>query len=299
MRCYAAYNLTLQSELSLPELPASGGAPDVVIRVGPIQEIPTEFDETGHGFLATGPDEAIHRFKGVGTFRVSGGREITVDPAPDANPTLLRLSVLGPALGLALHQRGYLVLHASAVLVKGRAVAIMGWRGWGKSTLAAVLHGRGHAVISDDVTAVDLGRDPQAVLPGVPQVRLWPDAVAAMGDEPEHLPRLHPDFDKRALAVADGFPAGPVPLERLYVLAAGPHLAIDEVRPAEAVLELIRHWYCARFGGQLLRLGDTAAVHLRQCGQLAEGVPLRRLSRPRLTWSAESLADLVEADLAP
>jgi hypothetical protein len=296
LRRYSAYSLTLQSELPLPELPAGQGAADLVIHFGSVTRRPDTVDEAGHGCWAA-DDEVCHYFTNVGAFLIRSGREIIVDPAPDADAGLVRLSILGPALGLALHQRGYLVLHASAASINGKAVAFMGWRGWGKSTLAAVLHSRGHTVIADDVTAVDLAASPPAVLPGVPQVRLWPDAVTAIGDAPDELPRLHPDFEKRALRVADVFSVGPAPIARVYALAAGPHSAVERLGSMEAVLELIRHWYCARFGGALIRFGNTAAVHLQQCAALAASVPVRRLSRPRLTWSAETLADLVEADL--
>ncbi|MGD8276822.1 MAG: hypothetical protein PVH00_02295 [Gemmatimonadota bacterium] len=297
MRSYSAYSLTLQSEIPLPELPGAEADPDIVLTKGYVPTLPSRVDEDGHGFWCTA-DEACHYFAKVGGFLVRGGREIVVDADPAADPALVRLSILGPALGLALHQRGHLVLHASSVSIDGRAVLFLGWRGWGKSTLAAVLHGRGYPVISDDVTALVLKDGPPAVLPGVPQLKLWPDAVTAMGDAPEDLPRLHPDFEKRALRVAEDFPMQPVPLARIHVLAAGPKSEVAPLGPTESVLELIRHWYCSRFGDQLLRIGTTAAEHLRQCGALTRGVEVRRLSRPRLTWSAETLADLVEADLA-
>jgi hypothetical protein len=293
---YSAYGLNIQSELPLPELAASEGEPRVTVAHASVDRRPTEVDETGHGFWAEG-DEACHFFDRVGAFLVRGGREIIVDPVEGADASLVRLSIMGPALGLVLHQRGYLVLHASAIAIDGKAVAFVGWRGWGKSTLAAVLHGRGHAVISDDVTAVDFRGPAPSVLPGIPQIKLWPDAVTAMGDVPEDLPRLHPDFEKRALEVSRGFPREPIPLERVYVLATGPRPAIDSLPPVEAILELVRHWYGGRFGNRLLAIGNTAAEHLRQCGSLASSVVVRRLSRPRGAWSAESLADLVEADL--
>jgi hypothetical protein len=297
LRSYSAYSLTHWSEIPLPELAGGKGDPDITITQGHAPRLPSRLDPDGHGFWCTS-DEACHYFANVGAFLVRGGREIVVDPVPDVDPALVRLSVLGPALGLALHQRGHLVLHASTVSVGGRAVIFLGWRGWGKSTLAAALHGRGHAVVSDDVTALLMNDQPPAVLPGVPQLKLWPDAVTALGDAPEDLPRLHPDFEKRAFRVSEGFPEGPVPVARIHVLASGPRSDVAALRPTEAVLELIRHWYCSRFGDQLLRIGTTAAEHLRQCGALARNVEVRRLSRPRLTWSAETLADLVEADLA-
>lgn len=254
-------------------------------------------DEDGHGFWAV-PPAACHYFENVGAFLVTAGREIVVDAAPDADPSLVRISVLGPALGLLLHQRGHLVLHASAVSSKGRAVAFLGARGFGKSTLATLLHARGWGVISDDVTAVDMSGEAPLVLAGYPQVKLWPDVVYAVGASPEALPRLHPLFDKRALPVERGYTRQSLPLERVYVLSAGDEAAVEPLSPVEAVVSIIPHWYGVRFGEPFLRSGDVAALHLEQCGRLATHVEMRRLVRPRVTWSAETLADLVEADLS-
>ena len=98
---------------------------------------------------------------------------------------LLRLYLLGPALALLLHQRGFLVLHASAVSLDGGVVAFLGHSGHGKSTTAATLHARGAAIVADDVVAVDLGAPGgPAALPGFPLLKLWPDAVTALGENP-------------------------------------------------------------------------------------------------------------------
>lgn len=294
---YTAYGLTIQSELDLPELAETEGPPDVTIARGVVDAVPTPTDRPGHGFWAE-HDEACHFFENVGAFLVRGGSRIIVDPAPGAHPALVRRSILGPAMGLLLHQRGFLILHASAVMIGESAITFAGWRGWGKSTLAAVMRSRGHTVITDDVTAVDMSCGTPSILPGVPQVRLWPDVVKALGDLSEGLPELPADSEKPVVPLNRDLPAEPVALQRIYVLAEGPGSALDPLPPSEAILELIRHWYGGRFGEQLLAIGDTAAKHLRQCGDLVSSVPVRRLSRPRQSWSAESLADLVEADLA-
>jgi ABC-type glutathione transport system ATPase component len=76
----------------------------------------------------------------VGAFLVRGGREIMIDAVPGVDARTLRLSLLGPALALVLHQRGRFVLHASTVAVAGSAIAFLGEKGWGKSTIAAALY---------------------------------------------------------------------------------------------------------------------------------------------------------------
>ena len=89
--------------------------------------------------LRGAPGLVRFRWPGVGACEVRDGREIAVDPAPGVDADLLSTYLLGPALGVLLHQRGGLVLHASAVTVGGGCVAFLADAGWGKSTLAATL----------------------------------------------------------------------------------------------------------------------------------------------------------------
>jgi hypothetical protein len=102
-----------------------------------------------------------------------------VEPLPHVDEHVLRLYLLGPALGVLLQQRGLLVLHASAVAIGERVVAFVGESGWGKSTTAAALERRGHTVVADDVCALHLrGSEDPLVFPAIPRLKL--DAAPAL-----------------------------------------------------------------------------------------------------------------------
>ncbi len=298
MNSYVAYGLAIQSALPLPELVPAGGPADVVIRLGRVCRWPTLAPNTGAGFWAAG-DEACHALDGVGAFLVRGGREMVVDPAPGVEDRVLRLSILGPALALLLHQRGFYVVHASAVQIDGSAVAFAGARGWGKSALAAALHRRGHGVVADDLTAINGVGDCPMVYPGFPQLKLWPAALASLGESPEALPRLHPLFEKRARDV-NGFCETPVPLKGIYVLAGARAQGneIESLRPQEAFFELLPNWYGTRFGEALLQVEGAAPSHFLRCANLARKVPIRRLRARDLLSTLSETARLVEDDLA-
>lgn len=267
----------------------------MAVRLGHVEPKPLQVDTNGYGFWATA-DEACHYLEKVGAFLVRGGREIVVDAARDVEDRVLRLSILGPALALLLHQRGFLVLHASVVARGGEAVAFLGDSGWGKSTIAAALHAKGYDFVADDVAAITLGPDGPHVLPGYPQAKLWPDAATLLGETPESLPLLHPRFDKRGWRTARGFSSDPRRLVRTYVLAPGSTPVIERLEPREACFEVMSHWYGHRFGAGLLKAG-SAAVHLRQCVELAGRVPMRRLRRSGGPSTLLQLADLVDYDL--
>jgi hypothetical protein len=232
----------------------------------------------------------------VGAFLVRHGREIVIDPAPGVEERLLRLSLLGPALALLLHQRGFLIVHASVVAQGDCAVAFLGKNGWGKSTIAAALHLKGYDLVTDDVAAIQLGADGPRVLPSFPQVKLWPEAARLLGGSSETLPILHPDFDKRGWRAERGFALAPRRLERIYGLAPGPAPAVENLEPREACFEILGHWYGHRFGGELLQNG-SATRHLQQCAALASQVSMRRLVRSGGSAALLHLADLVDNDL--
>jgi hypothetical protein len=289
---YLAYGLGIQSALSLPEL-VPGKAGDVVIRLGKVDRLPPEAISAGVYSEAT-TREVYLFWEEVGAFLVRRGHEIIVEPAPGIEERALRLMVLGPALGVLLHQRGRLVLHASAVAIDGGAVAFLGGPGWGKSTTAAALHAQGHGIVADDVTAVRLDTDCPTVSPGFPQLKLWPEAaISSLGDDLQTLPRLHPELDKRARHVARAFPSATLPLRRIYVLAEGESQGIEPLQSQEALVELIRHSYVSA-----LLQAAKASSHFLQCSSVVETVPIRCLRRPRSLPDLPVLARLVEEDLA-
>lgn len=292
--CYRAYGLTLSSEISLPELPAGSGPIDVTIRLGKVDSLPDALDERGAGFwVADG--QACHYRKEAGAFLANRGTELLVDPNPTAAPEVVRLSILGPGLGLILQQRGIFALHASAVVMDGAAVVFLGQNGAGKSTMAALMHARGHRLLADDVTPIDIAEDGIRVVPSFPQIKLWPDSANVVGSA-EQMPVLHPAYDKRALRPAVGFSSEPVALRRLYVLLRGDAISLQPLSPLAGVQFLMTCWYGARFGGAFARAIDQRA-HFISCTRLAKSVAMGGLRRPATLGTDPDLAARLEAVL--
>ena len=312
-----AYGLGIRSELDLPELVAKDVPADISVCLGKVDCLSEGLtDGQTHGLLSVSQDEACYFYKDAGKYLVRSGREIIVEPISGADPVVVRLSLLGPAMALALMQRGTFVLHASAVAFQGsRAVAFLGGHAWGKSTLAAMLHLRGHRMLTDDVAAIGLpddSSDPDAaasgakleatVIPSFPQVKLWPDAASSLGKDAESLPRVHPRVPKVAVAVTEGFSGSPVPLERIYVLGKGPCVEIESLTRQNALGELMAHWYGSRFGPAMLQAIGTSSFFLR-CATLVNAVPTQRLRRPASESPgdpalAAAIEDLIVRDLA-
>jgi HPr Serine kinase C-terminal domain len=294
---YNAYDLGICSALPLPELqPAAEVAADVMILLGRVDWSPSPGGiqrEEEMRFEITS-DEAFFSWPQLGKFRVRDGKEIVIDPNQGVEERMLRLPLLGTILAVLLHQRGHLVLHASAVAIDGEAVVFVGNKGRGKSTMAATLYRRGHELIADDVVALAFENGRPIVVPGYPQFKLYPEAVAAsLGDDHKYLPELAEGYEKLGRRIGDRFARQPLPLNSIYVLGLGPIATITSIDPQTALLGLIRNSYMARFGKQLLT-GVEASSHLRQCTRLVRQVPVLRLERPNSLALLPSVARLVE-----
>jgi hypothetical protein len=246
---------------------------------------------TAHdGCVALGAEDATLTFSRAAVFHIRAGREIVVTPVPGAELSLVRLYLVGKVMATLLYQRGFLVLHASAVEIDGQAVAFVGTSGLGKSSLAASLYACGNAVVADDVVAVDLGPAAYAI-PAFPQLKLDPDTAHALRYEPDRLVQLHPLEPKRGLRVSDRFAQARSPLALIYLLGTDPARISEPLNPQEKLIELVRHSFPAR----LLRSGGP--IHLRQCAHFASLVPMLGFSRSPSRLQPEALADRVRRDL--
>ena len=285
---YAGYGLNIEAALMLPELAPGVGKGDVVIREERLGTPPTTFMRDGR-YFGRSPDESILVWGDLVAVRIRGGHEIGYDRSPAATDYWVRQCLLGPAFGVLLHQRGVPALHASAVEVDGEAVVLLGHKGTGKSTTAAALAMRGHALLADDIVAIDLTTpDAPRVMPGFRHVKLWIDAAdAVLNGKGEPLdPEL--DLVKSAWSMTSNRHAEEsVPLGCIYVLEEGDELACHELTTVETFAELIRHSYAPRFIG---RVGYTPA-HVAAVGEIARNVRGYRLHRET---SLQRLPDLVE-----
>lgn len=299
MHSYSAYGLNICSELPLPELqPSSPVEADVVIRVDNINWSSPESSRAWSYFHIDGED-AYLGWEVVGKFLVRSGKEIIIDPLPSVEERVIRLPLLGAVLAMLLHQQRHLVLHASAVAVNGSAAVFMGPKGQGKSTMVATLYGRGHKLIADDVTPLDMS-DPSSpiLIPGFPQIKLWPEAaVAALSDNPETLTRVHPEAEKRARPTLDNFLQSPLPLTRVYMLSEGPNLQIKPLKPQDALVSLIANSYIPSLLGNQFLHSATAPFHFHQCTELVKNLSVYSLERPRSLNLLSDVAKLVEDDL--
>jgi len=207
--------------------------------------------------------------------------------------------LLGPVFAFVLRLRGITSLHASAFSVDGRAVALVGPSGAGKSTTAAAFAGRGFAVLSDDMLALEERHDSVIAHPGYPRLRLWPDAVRILYGAPTALPRLTPNWDKRYLDLQSNdcrFEQQSLSLAAIYLLdECRDDLAIPFVEapiPSSCLLSLL-----ANTRGDI---HPDKQLHRREfdmLGRVVRGVPIRRVVTSTGRHSPARLCDVILDDL--
>jgi len=269
-----------------------GAAPDVVIAQGDFpDDLPDPMESSR--VHAVNAEALLLRVAGVGRYLVSAGREILIDPDPAATAHDVRVYLLGTCLGALLHQRGYLVLHASGVATESGAVLFAGASGAGKSTLLAELLRRGYQMVVDDVCAIRFGADEQPiVVPSYPRTRLWADAAARFEIDTTNLPRTRSSWDKFERQVPEQFSDREAELTHVFSLAAPREegeLSLERLGPIEAFTTLVENTY----RGILLDGLDRRTDHFELASRAARSIEVIRVRRPARSYGVEELADVI------
>jgi hypothetical protein len=314
---YSLFGLLVRSNLEIPGLTPENGSAE-----SPAVEISLGAPPGGMGAANGEPEELIYASpdtteSGAPALRIwkiansaflwlnyFDGTQFWLDPKGTALwavwPADLSLEdvatyILGPVFGLLLRLRGVPCLHASAVEFGGSAVAFAGSEGAGKSTTAAALAGRGHAVISDDIVAIVEREGSFFVLPAYPYLSLWPESVKMLYGPEKKLPSFSPSYDKRQLVLAENrlrFQEQPMPLGAVFLLGqrvAEPGAPFVEALSArESLISLVANSYATNLLDK-----DMRAREFELFGRLVASVPIWRL-RPHEDGSRiDRLCDVI------
>ncbi len=291
------FGFSVQSAIPLPGYTEPSGTPDVLIDFG---AVPTGLPDAGMVLACAQarPGQFLLVLDGIARYLVEGGNRITIQPATGVAEDEIRLFLMGSVWGALLLQRGLLPLHASAVRVGERAVAIAGITGNGKSTLAFALMERGYALVADELCALTVREgQPPLLWPGFPQVLLWEDALRKLGKDSRSLRPARPGLEKYVFPVPALDTPDPLPLDRLYVQAAvedpiSPRIdALPGIKKIHALLDCT---YRVHYVAGL----DLSRDHFRQCSLAARFLHIGRLERTRSLPKLESLARVLEEDFS-
>jgi hypothetical protein len=316
-QAYRLFGLTLASDFSFANRLAHGtDAPELTFTCVAQPPLPTNGEQATPAYSSsyrTDDGESIlylYRlgicdvlcFTRVADFYLWPARIVChlLDPAYDY---LVEIRLLGPVLSFWLERQGIPALHASAVAVRGQAVAFLSTNKGGKSSLAASLLQASYPLLTDDILPVEYTDGAFLGRPGYPALRLWPDEAQHFLGHYEDLPLVHPELAKRRVPVGpDGFGAFcdvAQPLACLYLperrdpAARETAVEITPVSLRDAVIELVRHSFTAR----LVEALGLQAQRLDFFARLVRHVPLRRLVYPSGFEHLPSVRNAILKDL--
>lgn len=205
--------------------------------------------------------------------------------------------LLGPVMGFVMLLRGIVCLHASAIAVDNKAIALLGPAGSGKSTTAAAFSDRGYGILAEDVVTLDDRGDHFLVRPGYPCIRLWPASVKALYGSETHLPKLTPNWDKCYLDLRDQFHAEPLPLAAVYHLCERRHDTIapfvESLDRSEGLLSLIANTYATKLMDKQMRAREFELLT-----RVLNNVPMRRVTPHADPARISELCDTILTDFS-
>ncbi|HWF50481.1 MAG TPA: hypothetical protein VG294_07555 [Solirubrobacteraceae bacterium] len=306
---YRHLGVTIACDSALPRLAPAVGPVDLVLEVVRGDRRPT----IGPPWTMVDPPLPAWRAPGAGGTRVrlqfdgddgawleflvdGRGDRVRMSLSADADLAEAVQVLIGSVFSCVLAQRGRTCLHASVVARDGRAVALVGPKRSGKSTLALACVQRGARVLADDVAAISIDDGLVTTAVGHPRLRVGPDSAAAFS---LGYGRLRPIWKheegrprKRYHEVAHPPTASsPVPLAGIYLLAPrGDALSTRSLTPGDMLPRLIANRHMATLLDRDGHRRDFACL-----AAIAAHVPGRELLRPDDLASTYAAAELVLA----
>lgn len=239
----------------------------------------------------------VLRFSGLADFMLDFAEQsIRIRALPSVDDNTLEHLLVDQVLPRFLAHEGELLVHASALTIDGRTALFLGESGWGKSTLAALLHRAGHQLHSDDCVQLQRQGNRYFALPTYPSLRLLADSLDETFPGAGGLAAVAGYSSKRRLPMVPPALATP-PIAALYLLDEPSDdfrsVVIDAMRPASACLELMRHSF-------KLEVADRVRTQLMfsACSEVARSVPAFSLDYPRDYRQSDELVRAITRHLA-
>jgi hypothetical protein len=293
---YAACGVSIEADAPIPgaRRVEDEGAADVRVFMRDSGAAPHVADAGSSWYVSPYADEhgipslAVRRLDSSYLFCYGEGARFIVDasgsqidawwdpPLTDADASDF---LLGGVLAFVVRLRGLVPLHASAVVIDGRAVLFAGPAGAGKSSTAAALAILGLPVLSDDVVAVADALDAVIAYPSFPQVSVWADSAQGLFAS-RSLPTHSALYAKHRVDLSDcgyRFHETPAPVQAVFILqdrsSNSKSPMVRPLPPRSALMSLVTHSY-----GNYLLDASMRAREFGVLGRIAETVPICELA---------------------
>jgi len=229
----------------------------------------------------------------------SNGRRIVGRFFSESTVETFQTYLLGQVISYALLKQGIEPLHATVLVIDGRALALLGDSGYGKSTLGAAFLQAGASLLTDDLLVVrDVG-ERWIAYPGPARIKLFREAVQAfLGDEAIGTP-MNPLTSKLIVPLGlDKLARTAVPLKAIYLLpppttrSQSDKVTIRTRGQRQACVDLIANTF-----NTVIRTPDRLKQQLNLAVRLATSIPVKSLSYQRELARLPRVVEAVRTDL--
>lgn len=295
---YRIFNISLDSDIPLPELPKTSQADKILYIRSGSQEVRDNIQpQWFHNWLDANDeiciscgrvnDDYFLRFPELAEFLITlSDNFIIYFSEPNIPDETIRHLLLDQVLPRVLGHQGNLILHASAVrLTDGTSIAFLGNSGCGKSTIASSYHNSGAELITDDCLLIDTR---QGVIRGIPNyygLRLFDDsAKAVFSAQPENSPVSHYSDKKRLILHKQdsAVSSSGVPLHAVFLLnnperqSLSSKIIVEPVKGSRELITLIEQMFTLDVTDKKL-----IAQQFKNIGKITStNLPIYRLQYP-------------------
>jgi hypothetical protein len=302
-RCYSVYGLRVRTTipLTIPELPGESSwdidvlAGDPLLFEESVRNVPLNSDWAQAHPL---PGRWIYaRLKGTFDFLISpDGSQVFYRSLGELSATSFETYLLGLLMKAVFIKRDIQSLHASSVVVDGKAIAFLGSNGFGKSSLAACFVSAGYPLLTDDLLRLDWDTGCIWAYAGPACLKLLSDSRQRLDGSSAGIP-MDPAAEKWLFRVT-GDLQGQIrrPLAAIYCMI-GPERAreakrivIDTLERRDALHEIL----CGTHTDRVVE-PDRVTSPFDAAKRIVETVSVRRLAYP---WELALLSDVRNAILA-
>lgn len=209
---------------------------------------------------------------------------------------------LGPVIGCILRLKNKVCLHASVLNIKGKAIAFIGAKTAGKSTLIANFAALGYPILSDDIAVLFEKDNEYFVDLGYPRMRLWKNTV-------ENLPNIQVNdlqpvlshIEKYYLPLSAektsqwNFQHQPLPLNKVFFLQPRNDNNLSQItdcKPLEGFLKLKQNIYA-----EYMLEDDLKAKEFEVFGKLSNLNKVKLLHRPNDLDKLKDICSLISQNV--
>ena len=220
MNLYSAYQLTISSELLLPELCPMDNSigkeqPTISIMFGHAHRESVPNAVVQGLYYQIQPDVCWLEIPNIARFLIKNGCQIIVEPFPGVDEASLRLFLNTTCFPLVLIYHNFFLFHGGAIRCGNHGVAFLANFGQGKSTLLASFLRREDYFLSDDICVLN---QEGYIMPGIPHLQLREDVIKSLGIEKTALKLIRPSVQKWFVPVKPALRSPPSLLQRVYII---------------------------------------------------------------------------------